>query len=313
MLSDEEERHRVFEDFEQDLLSHLECPVCLTVPRGGPIPSCPAGHIVCLTCRESLDTCPTCRRPLSVENTNSLASALIDKVKHKCKYHVQGCDVRRLLGEILYHEEICPERTIVCPNLRCLEEVKLKSYQSHVTEDDCLTGYRLFSDCDVRMQETIDITTQFIKIVDPHIIEYNLTSRERHSRLRRAISFKRFEYNQKQYFLHYYITQDDQITLFLMFAGNREDSTDSNVKFTLKSKDREIQTTYCTKIILIDEAPITEEDLMSKREVWCLSKQAWSKLLHRKRISYPNQRVSNGFDLFISIYWFKINWILWVE
>ena len=29
----------------------LECPVCFSIPRELPIPSCSAGHIVCQTCR----------------------------------------------------------------------------------------------------------------------------------------------------------------------------------------------------------------------------------------------------------------------
>ena len=159
-------------NLEEDLTEHLECPVCLSVPRTGPIPSCPVGHIICSTCRESLDTCPTCRRPLSVENTNCLASALIDKVEHKCKFHVHGCDVRRLLGELTKHEKICPERTIKCPNLRCRKEFKLKSYQSHVTQDDCLTEWgewRLFSEDGMRMSENLNIHSQSFEIEAPSL------------------------------------------------------------------------------------------------------------------------------------------------
>ena len=28
----------------------LECPVCLVVPRMGPVPSCPSGHLTCSPC-----------------------------------------------------------------------------------------------------------------------------------------------------------------------------------------------------------------------------------------------------------------------
>ena len=155
-------------NLEEDLSSRLECPVCLSVPRTGPIPSCPVGHIICSTCRESLDTCPTCRRPLSAENTNCLAAALIDKVKHKCKFHLHGCDVKRLLGELPQHEKICTERTTICPNLRCKKEVKLKSYQSHVTEDDCLTVCTHYHDA-IQMGENLNICSQSFEIAAPLI------------------------------------------------------------------------------------------------------------------------------------------------
>ena len=39
----------------------LECPVCYNIPRDLPIPQCPAGHIICKTCRDPVSMCPTCR------------------------------------------------------------------------------------------------------------------------------------------------------------------------------------------------------------------------------------------------------------
>ena len=32
-------------------IKELECPVCYNIPREFPIPACPAGHVVCKTCR----------------------------------------------------------------------------------------------------------------------------------------------------------------------------------------------------------------------------------------------------------------------
>ena len=288
-------------NLEEDLASRLECPVCLLVPRAGPIPSCPVGHIICSTCRESLDTCPTCRRPLSVENTNCLASALIDKVKHKCKFHVHGCDVKRLLGELPKHEKICPERTIICPNLRCMKEVKLKSYQSHVTQDNCLTECRVFGNDDgMRMSDIHSPSFEIVAPPLPLLRSWRSMVMEGHGRLRRTFSFRRFILNQKYYFLHYKITNDNHMTFYVTFAGDKEDLINSKVSFIVKSKDGKVQTTYCTKIVPIEDAPLTEEDLMSKREVWCLSKQSWSKLLPIGQTSKPN-RLLNGFDLFISV------------
>merc|ERR1712179_643703 len=37
----------------------VECPICLEVPRKGPIFMCPNGHFLCKKCRR--ENCPTCR------------------------------------------------------------------------------------------------------------------------------------------------------------------------------------------------------------------------------------------------------------
>merc|ERR1719348_1282930 len=48
----------------------LECPVCLCVPRRGPVPSCPSGHLICSPCLLKMkkegkgDNCPSCRAPM---------------------------------------------------------------------------------------------------------------------------------------------------------------------------------------------------------------------------------------------------------
>ena len=60
----------------------MECPVCLTIPRSLPIPCCPAGHILCRSCRARVLHCPTCRRQLE-DNTSSLAATLIERVRHR--------------------------------------------------------------------------------------------------------------------------------------------------------------------------------------------------------------------------------------
>ena len=59
---------------------HLLCPVCLTIPRSGPVRQCQRGHIVCRECYDKikvtdsvldedeeglgLKKCPTCREPI---------------------------------------------------------------------------------------------------------------------------------------------------------------------------------------------------------------------------------------------------------
>ena len=49
---------------ETSLRIHLECPVCLTVPKVGPIYQCRNGHLLCYHCISKLQRCPLCKIPL---------------------------------------------------------------------------------------------------------------------------------------------------------------------------------------------------------------------------------------------------------
>ena len=121
----------------QEVEDCLECSVCFMVPRKLPIPSCPSGHLICGDCRGKVeDKCPTCRQKLRKRDVSSLAAALYDKVEHRCKYI--PCEEKALLGQLLVHENKCPERIIKCPvgryffgEDRCGKEVKFKNFNEH--------------------------------------------------------------------------------------------------------------------------------------------------------------------------------------
>ena len=114
------------------MLEDLECPVCFEIPRELPIPACPKGHIVCKTCRENVQTCPTCRADFSPGGVNTLAGTLIHKVAHKCKFSKYGCDVLMKSEDLIQqHEKTCPERTVRCPYTVCKEYVQIKRCGEH--------------------------------------------------------------------------------------------------------------------------------------------------------------------------------------
>ena len=115
----------------------LECPICLNVPKDLPIPACPVGHIICKNCRDSVTSCPTCRRELSQDGANSLAASMIEKLPHKCKFAEFGCEVKVLLSQLKNHEEKCKERTIRCPYKSCGTVVQLKKFREHALEKKC--------------------------------------------------------------------------------------------------------------------------------------------------------------------------------
>ena len=36
---------------DEDVKKEVECPVCMEIPRKGPIYACPNGHLVCQRCK----------------------------------------------------------------------------------------------------------------------------------------------------------------------------------------------------------------------------------------------------------------------
>ena len=118
-------------------LGELECPVCLQIPREVPVAACPEGHLVCKTCRVNVTSCPTCRRPMTEDGTNTLANKMIEEIPHPCKYSQFGCEIKRRLIELEEHEASCPERTIKCPHLVCNDVVQIRMYHVHAATSDC--------------------------------------------------------------------------------------------------------------------------------------------------------------------------------
>ena len=76
-----------------------------------------------------MTTCPTCRRPMLKDGTNTLANKMIELVPHPCKY--SECQVKNYLKDIEEHEERCPERVVKCPYLRCNDMVKVSEFKKH--------------------------------------------------------------------------------------------------------------------------------------------------------------------------------------
>jgi len=71
----------------EELQMLVECPVCMTTPKEGPMPSCPAGHLTCAPCLEVMrkkgkKMCPSCRGPLG-KGKSLLSSAIIKTVEVK--------------------------------------------------------------------------------------------------------------------------------------------------------------------------------------------------------------------------------------
>jgi len=67
----------------EELQMLVECPVCMTTPKEGPMPCCPAGHLTCAPCLEAIrkgkKKCPSCRGSLG-KGKSLLSSAIIKTI-----------------------------------------------------------------------------------------------------------------------------------------------------------------------------------------------------------------------------------------
>jgi hypothetical protein len=101
----------------EEMRSKVECPVCLAVPRAGPVPMCPGDPFLCSRCkavreRAGRRDCPSCRGPMG-EARSLLATLVIENVKHECEH--MDCEVRMDFKEYKRHQEACDFRPVRCP------------------------------------------------------------------------------------------------------------------------------------------------------------------------------------------------------
>jgi len=115
------------------LKKSVECPVCIEVPRKGPIFTCPNGHLVCQKCKR--ESCPTCREAMG-DNKSLLAIAVIENILHDCKF--TECEEKLSLNQIVEHEKVCKQRVVSCPyELVCVQRVPLTKLIAHIETSCC--------------------------------------------------------------------------------------------------------------------------------------------------------------------------------
>ena len=101
-----------------DVEKELECPVCLIIPRSGPIFICRAGHLICFECFPKLPRnyrsrrCPICQaKYCNPPARNFIAEKLLECVDKPCRFDFQGCEFRSQKSDILVnHERQCSHK-----------------------------------------------------------------------------------------------------------------------------------------------------------------------------------------------------------
>ena len=97
----------------------LECPVCLIIPRAGPVLLCRAGHSVCCECWPRLPRnyrsrrCPICQaKYCNPPARNFLAEKLLECVNRTCRFDFRGCNFSSKISDTLIsHEQQCAHKT----------------------------------------------------------------------------------------------------------------------------------------------------------------------------------------------------------
>jgi len=232
-------------------LGELECPVCLQIPREGPVAMCPVGHLVCKNCRVNVTTCPTCRRQMLQDGTNILANKMIEEIPHPCKYSQFGCEIKKLKIELEEHEARCPERTIKCPYLNCKDEVQIRRYHDHALISGCT---RTRSSCSIDEE-----SRTLFKTLRGESIQ-GLISRESYWRMK---CFEGFE----TFYLHqYFFAAEETFAFYVTMA--EDSSTTYLVKITLKNKkDERKHLANIQNVISLDSAPSDRKAVLASQNV----------------------------------------------
>jgi len=119
----------------QRLKDKIECPVCMELPRSGPLSVCLNGHFVCNTCKK--DSCPTCRTVMGT-GKSLLASTVLENIEHKCRFG--DCNENFHSEALKKHEAVCPQRTVSCPYAVCSMGVPLSNLVDHLTRSEKCCG-----------------------------------------------------------------------------------------------------------------------------------------------------------------------------
>jgi len=117
------------------LKNQIECPVCLEVPRKGPVFACPNGHLVCQRCKQ--DTCPTCMEDVG-DNKSLVALSVIENILHDCKF--VECEGEFSLKDVEEHEKVCDHRIVACPYGQCDQMVALSKLVFHLGKNACASN-----------------------------------------------------------------------------------------------------------------------------------------------------------------------------
>lgn len=124
-----------------DILSELECPVCLEYITP-PIYQCVSGHSFDLACKNSITECPVCKKEI-YPSSNVTLEKVTSYLIYPCKNIEYGCEYASGPQKIKEHEKYCKHGARSCPINEyewCIWKNKTSEMYSHIRNihHDCL-------------------------------------------------------------------------------------------------------------------------------------------------------------------------------
>jgi len=251
----------------------LECPVCLTVPREGPLPSCPAGHIVCKSCESYLNhaECPTCRRPMLLGYANYPLSELIEKVRHFCKYKHLGCETKEFLVDLESHEKECVHRKIQCPQVNCRKLVTLSKFSDHAETSECC---RMTDNC---YHKHLAVVTISLKVTSPTHMTLLMQEDEKVE----MSKLQYFDYSGEKFYVCIQYLENSEIMAIYVATGPTD--IDYEAKMMIWDDYNQSQNISIIRdVIPLDEASIASSNhkaLLAEKRCWFIPKCSLDSLL----------------------------------
>ena len=114
----------------------------------------------------------------------------------------------------------------------------------------------------------------------------------------------RFQFRGRKYFLHGSYSNKEKLFTFYVLTTERDgDREHEHVKLFIRSNDGNFETSFKTKTVFIEEAPLDEDALFENRAVWILSRMSMQKFYSCKKDLPPSGRITkwlNNFKIFIA-------------
>ena len=122
---------------QKDLISIVECPVCLRIPRDIHVYACPNSHSICGECQPQISSkrCPTCNVLYDVPPRRNRALEEIiarGNLSFFCKH--AGCQQTGKRDVLAKHEKSCQFRSVVCFRDTCNAKIKISEFVVHMVD-----------------------------------------------------------------------------------------------------------------------------------------------------------------------------------
>ena len=135
-----EERFLTEDPLSETVVDILKDLICLNIPniicKDSPAECKKCSQVFCARCIEMViksdAKCPNCREYLQVRKMNRYLKEILAKVKMRCHFNGDGCQVALPLEQLVAHESQCEYDSSLCPN-DCGQRIIKKHLEDHLT------------------------------------------------------------------------------------------------------------------------------------------------------------------------------------